>query len=280
MILFKHIKIRIFMLTALFFIFTNQSVFAQKSDATPLQPEKFHTQRELGVYSGLGLNIQSGSFLTKCDCPAFENGTAFGWKFGFLYEQDIIPVLQFGAALGINSIGVDASYQYNKDRSFTTDVGGTVINDTVPILFRQEARADFLNFEFMPYIKWSPASIFFVRLGFDIGLNLSSNIKHSEEILQKTVQLPSTGEIVEVSFKDGSTNAVVENGDFPNIVSPQFYIVPAVGLNIPLSENIFLAPVFDYSLPLSQVSTNGNGFSIADWRIVAELRWAFRLRME
>jgi hypothetical protein len=278
--LFRHIKITNFLLISLLLISFGGKVLAQRTLSNPLEPEKFQTQREAGIFFGLGQNIQGGAFNTKCDCPEFENGSAFGWKLGLLYEQDIKYYIQWGVAAGINSLGVTASYQYNKDRVFTTLVGGTLVSDTVPILFRQQAETKFLNVMLMPYIKWSPASFFFVRLGFDADFNISSNIKHSEEILQKTVKLPSTGEIVEVTFEDGSSKVVVEDGEFPAVVTPQFYIVPAVGFNIQLSKNMFLAPVFDFSLPLSEMSTNGDGFKVYNWRIIAELRWAIQLRQD
>jgi hypothetical protein len=274
----KKIRELIFIILCVFLITSN--AYAQQEEPSPLKPGKFHTQRETGIYFGLGQNIQSGSFFTKCDCPEFENGVAFGWKAGLLYEQDITPVLQIGAAVGINQAGVTASYQYNKDRVFTTDIGGTIISDTVPILFRQQAETQFLNFDLMPYLKWTATDFFFLRLGFNLAFNITSNIRHSEEILQTTVKLPSTGEIVEVTFEDGSTKVVVEDNAFPDVVSPQFYVVPAVGFTIPLSTNIFLSPVFDYSLPLSEMSSNGNNFKISNWRFIAELRWAIKLRQE
>ncbi len=280
MILFNYKTAEKFLFTLLLIVALSINVFGQREEPSPLKPGKFHTQRETGIYFGTGLNIQSGSFLTACDCPAFEDGTGFGWKLGLLYEQDITPVLQIGAALGINQLGVTASYQYNKDRVFTTDVGGTVISDTVPILFRQQAETQFLNFDLMPYFKWTATDFFFVRLGFNVAFNIGSNITHSEEILQTTVKLPSTGEIVEVTFEDGSTKVIVEDNEFPDIVSPQFYIVPAVGFNIQLSTNIFLSPVFDYSLPLTELSGNDTNFKVSNWRFVAELRWAIKLRQE
>jgi len=230
--LFKHIKITNFLLISLFLIFSSDDLLAQRTLSSPLEPEEFQTQRETGVFFGLGQNLQDGAFYTKCDCPQFENGLAFGWKLGAIYEQDISYLFQWGAAVGINSLGVTASYQYNKDRVFTTSVGGSLVSDTVPILFRQEAATKFLNLMIMPYLKWSPAAFFFVRLGMDADFNLTSNIQHSEEILQKTVKLPSTGEIVEVTFEDGNTKVIVEDGEFPDIIAPQFYIVPAVGFNI------------------------------------------------
>ncbi len=278
--LFNLLKITNFLLISIFMIISYSEMSAQKSPSNPLNPEKFQTQRETGVFVGLGQNIQGGAFNTKCNCPQFENGSAFGWKLGLLYEEDIKYYLQWGAAIGINSLGVKASYQYNKDRAFTATVGGTNVIDTVPILFRQEAATNFLNFMIMPYIKWSPAEFFFLRLGFNADFNISSGIIHSEEILQKTVKLPSSGEIVEVTFKDGKSKVIVEDGEFPNVVTPQFYLVPALGFTFSLSKNIFLSPIFDFSIPLSEMSTNGTGFKVSNWRFVVELRWAIQLRQE
>ena len=279
MINFRRINITLFFLLSLLILLQSSSVLSQpRKYATPLMPEDDQTQREVGVYLGIGPNFQTGSFFTQCDCPDFEDGTGFGWKAGLLYEQDLSSDFQIGAAAGINSLGVTSSYQYTKDRAFTSTITGTPITDTVPIQFMQKAETSFLNITFMPYGKWSVSDIFFIRFGFEAGFNISSNITHTEEIMQRTVKLPSTGEIVTVSFEDGGTVSVAEDGKFPNVISPQLNLVPAIGFNLKLAKNIFLSPVFDFSYPLTNMSENGNNFSILNLRFIAELRWALQMR--
>jgi len=279
MITFRTVNITLFFVLSLIIMcFTTQLSAQQGKFATPLQPEDDQTQREIGLFVGIGPNFQMGSFRTQCDCPDFENGTGFGWNTGVLYEQDINSDFQFGAALGINSLDITSSYQYNKERAFTSTITGFPVTDTVPILFEQEAQASFLNFTAMPYLKWSAADFFFARFGIEAGFNITSNIKQTEEILQKTVKIPSTGEIVTVSFADGSSVSVAEDGEFPNVITPQINLVPAVGFNLKLAKNIFLSPVFSFSYPLTNMSDNGNNFSINNLRFIAELRWALTMR--
>lgn len=280
MIYSKNLKITkkiLIIYTLLIFTFNG---FSQTRIADPLTPENLQTQREIGFYAGIGLNWQSGSFRTQCDCPEFTDGSAFGWKTGLIYEQDVSKTIQIGSTLGINSLSVTSSYQYLKDRPFVSTVTGKTIVDTVPILFLQKAYADFVNFSIMPFVKWSPANFFFARLGFEAGINIHSNIRHEEEILQKTAKIPSTGEIVAVAFANGKTSVVVEDAAFPDVVSPLFYIIPAFGFNFALSKNIFLSPVFDFAFPLTNISENGDQFKVFNWHIIAELRWAIQLRQK
>ena len=280
----RIIKIIIFCILLLicFFpvFFSPSTANGQERTANPLQPEDFQTQREIGIFAGIGPDFQSGLFRTSCDCPEFENGTGLSWIAGMLYEQDISEYFQWGAAVALNSLSITSSYQILKDRPFVTNVSGTTYYDTVPILFRQKADLSFLNINIMPYLEWAPSNMFFIRFGFSAAFNLSSNVLHREEIVNRTVKLPSSGSLVEVTFSDGSSTAVVENAPYKDVVATQFYLFPSAGFSIPLSQNIFLSPVVAYSYPLTNISNFGNGVKIASLYFIAELRWAIQLRQK
>jgi hypothetical protein len=253
-------------------------LIAQDKTASPLSPEPFQLQKETGIFVGIGPDFLSGYFRTSCDCPEFMDGSGLSWIAGMLYEQDFNEFFQWGAALYLHEMSVSSSYQILKDRQFQSSINGMTFTDTVPVLFRQKADLSFLNFNLMPYVKWSPSRIFFVKLGFSLGFNLNSNIRHTEEIINKIVTMPSTGQTAEVTFSDGSLVAEIENGEYPDVVSPQFFFVPSAGFTIPLSRNVFLSPVIDFHLPLNNLSNFGNGFKISSTHFVLELRWALQLR--
>ena len=129
-----------------------------------------------------------------------------------------------------------------------------------------------MNFTLMPYIKWSPSTDIFARLGFEAGSIVYNHIKHIEELMQNSATL-STGEIVQIEFANFNGNvATVEDGQFLGLKQFQLYFVPAFGFNIELAKNVNLSPVIDCGIPLTSLTTRGDGFKVLNWRILFELR--------
>jgi hypothetical protein len=246
--------------------------------ATPLDPEKMRNQKEIGLLFGLGQNFMSGNFRTECDCPEFINGTKFGYTIGALYEMDFTPRFMWGAALIYTNRDIYSEYQIIEDVQLQSIITGKP--ESAPIKFKQKANADFSYLTLMPYIKWNLAEFMFIKLGFSGSFVLNNKIKHEKELIQKTARL-SSGEIVSIKLdSENGISTIIEEGDFPQTNSFQISLDPMLGFNIALEENLFLSPVLQYSLPLSNISERGENFKIGAWRFLLELRLAFNLRMK
>lgn len=270
---FKLIKLIIILLL----ILTENNLFSQRI-ASPLNPEAFQTQTELGFFVGFGQNSLMGKIRTKCDCPDFENGSKFGFTLGALFESDITPELQWGVAAIFKSLDITSTYQFYTPREFTSVETGK--SETVPILFRQKAEATVSTIAAMPYLKLDVFDWLFIRLGAEAGVYLSPKIKHTEELLQNSARL-STGEPVTIEYTNGKGNVrTVENGPLTNPGSLYLGVTPAIGLKFELDKNFFFSPVFDYTIPLTDISTTSTGFKTATWRINLEMRIALRLRQK
>ncbi len=268
----KKIKLTFFLIL----IITTSKVMSQDF-ASPLDPEKMRNQKEVGILLGLGQNFMGGNFRTECDCPEFINGVKFGYSFGTLYEMDLSPIFMWGTALTFNSRDIFSEYQIIEDVLLQSVITGKP--ETAPIKFKHKANADFSYLSFIPYIKWNLASFMFIRLGLSGSFVINNHIKHEKELTQKTARL-SSGEIVSIKLdSENGVSTIVEDGDFPQTNSFQISLDPMIGFNFALEENLFLNPVFQYSLPLSNISEKGENFKINAWRFLLELRLALNLRM-
>jgi hypothetical protein len=272
----KLTKLIIILLIISFNFISTKNLFAQTLGASPLNPGKTFTQKELGIFVGLGQNIQSGYYNTGCDSCNFDSGNGFGFKAGLLYEFDLSPTWQLGAAVGLNVLNVVSSFLDYRALLFTSQVSQT--KEMVNVMIREKSETGLVNLTVMPFIKWSPSNSFFVRMGVEAGYLVYSHVRHTEELTQKTALL-SSGEIGQFEFKDFSGNvAVVREGEYSDINKFQIYLVPAIGVNIELAKNVNLTPVFDFGYPLTSLSTKGDGFKVLNWRILFELRVALQKR--
>jgi len=239
--------------------------------ATPLKPEEYPYDNEIGILFGLGGNIQSGIFKSSCDCD-FENGTGFGYTFGALYEYEILQTLELGAAALIDYRGVASEYQEIESVPVTSQHSG--LSERVNVLFTNQGEADLTYLSFVPYVKWNPFRFMFVRLGLNVGFPISTNIKHTKILETKTAKL-STGEIVSIELPDGDGNQqIIQDDEMPEVNSPFLALDPAIGFTIHLSDKLSFAPVFQYSIPLSNISETGNDFKVSTWRVLFEFKYS------
>lgn len=256
-------------LTVLVFVFFAASKLFSQPSPSPIFPVLANqTRQDIGMFVGLGQNYQSGEMYVNClDC-VFKGGTGFGFTFGALYEYQFYGNFEIGAALVYRYLGFSAGFEEITTRNnLYSDYG--LINETVNIKFKHTAEVDIHNISISPYIKWTPFEFMFLRTGLAIGTNFSTNIKHTEELSQKTARL-SNGEIV--AIKNTSTNQYVQDSEIPDLNSPQLYIQPSIGFNIPFSREIVFSPIIEFGLPLSEFSNYGDGLKSNYWRLLLELR--------
>lgn len=268
--LFKNIKLNLLIL----FLCCNSISFSQQFIATPLEPAKQPTQRETGLFIGLGPNWQSGSFNSICNCPAFEDGTKFGFSVGGIFEQDLSSQFQWGGLLLYNNLNIMASYKQYELIEATSQTNNTTELTKIP--FRQAANADFSAFSLVPYFKWSPLDFLFLKIGVSASYIFYSNLNHTKELLQTSARL-SNGETVSIKTEHGTLETIYD-GAFPGLNAVQFGIEPMLGFNFNLSKNVYLSPGFQFSVPLTKLTSNGDGFSVNYWRIFLEIRIALQMR--
>ena len=226
---------------------------------------------EVGVLVGPALNLQAGSFLTQCNCT-FTDGRRAGLHVGALYEyrENRTASLSWGAALSYTQRNVEASYQQIEGVKPQL-IDRPEESDSVAVRFRHRAFANFSLITLMPYLKWQPDIPFFARLGAGAGFVINATVRHNKEVMDRVVLLPN-GERAAVSFEDGSDVMTVEDGKFPSVSAFQLTLEPALGANIRLTERFTLSPVFQYSFPVMNLSSRGEGFRIHSLLFLAELR--------
>jgi hypothetical protein len=254
-------------------------IFAQKQ-STPLEAQAPPKQMEIGVLAGLGYNYQSGQYLpnlyfNQCKYCLFENGDDLGISLGVLFERDFNEYFKWGASFSYVSKSIEASYI--KYDTVPIEINVNEYEDRA-IPFRNIADFDIALLSFQPYIKWSPYDFVFVRLGLANSLVTISEVTQNKELLKFKDTL-TTGEIVDVSIKGTDQNIVqIDKRTIPGINSLQFSIEPAIGFNFYLGNQLYISPLFNFSIPLTKLSTEQPDFAVNHWRFIVEFKLALTMR--
>lgn len=263
-------KSRFYCISVIIFFCLNLNLFGQPQSDTPLRPAEREPDKGLGFFIGLGQSFQTGKFITECDCY-FEDGVGFSYLFGALYEREISTLFDYGIMGFFENKSIKASYQeYEVQKIFSTATQDSL---NVPIQFRHIGETEFNSVSLAPFIKFTPAKFLFFRLGFRMGYLMSGKVKHTKELLQRTAYLP-TGEIVEITIGDKrQTSVVVEDGDYPELNAFQMALLPMVGFNIRIENNLYFYPSFMFDYSLTDVSKRGDGFKLHSWKVLLELKY-------
>jgi len=248
------------------FITSNHAVFAQAS--SPIFVEEDQVYRRIGAFIALGQNFGNGKFLTQnCNCY-FENGVSFGFTLGALYEHELSGDFLWGCAVALDSRTTEASYR-EYETITVQSLSKPDYSEPATILTRNRANLSIMNIMLEPYIKFEPWDFMFVRFGAGVSFPLSSNIKHEKENLTKAVTLMS-GEYIPFIYSYSNPNPnTIEDGKYELIKSPVFTLEPIVGFYIPLSKQVDICPMFQYSLPINPIA--GDDYKVGSWRIAVEI---------
>lgn len=242
--------------------------------ASPISPGELPLDKQLGILIGFGSNFQSGEFYVECDDCIFENGNGFGFTLGALYEQELFETLYLGGQLLYDNMNITSTYREREPIPFRIE--GTDEFESVPVLFRHKGEVKVSYFTIAPYIKWSTADFFFLKLALNGSFVINANLKHTQELLDKKVLL-SNGETATISFADGSGNTrTLQDEKLPQLNSFQLYFSPAIAFNFRLSHRLYFSPEFQYNLPLNNISEFGNAFKINSWRFLIEFRYSLK----
>lgn len=253
--------------------FIASSLVAMAQFASPLAPGNiFPTKHYFGLFIGLGQNIQRGTITPNCPSCEFEKGNKFGFTAGLLYDYKFMENLYVGATLEYNYLGIDAYFREIETHTieFESPIG-TTVREKANVRFQHEANVDIHNLALMPYIKYEPLEFMFLRLGFNVGYNLTTDILHRKTLDQKVIKL-SNGEVASAKIPHLSRNSIVEDGELAGASPFQMYLSPAVGFNLKLGEELTFSPVLSYSKALTNISTIGDSPQVDTWRLIFELR--------
>ncbi|HPI18834.1 MAG TPA: hypothetical protein PKY56_00550 [Candidatus Kapabacteria bacterium] len=257
-------------------VFVAQNLLCQ---STPLLPKTNERESDLGILLGLGMNFQSGDFYTTKDCKClFSDGNKLGYSFGAFYQKEFANSLKWGIMLLFESKSINSSYRIKELDEVTSQ--STNRSEYIPLDYRYKAETNISMISLLPYLDISLVDFLVTRVGFSVSSLGQAEYTHSKELLQNTARL-STGEVVNVNFKDTDGNVkVIDKTDFQNKISLQFGAFAMLGANINLSSNLYLSPIFQYSFPLTNISDNGNNFKVHSWRFFMQLSLKFGKKME
>ncbi len=249
--------------------------FAQvESTPSPLGPARAPLQTELGLVFGVGPSWQTGKLFASCNCPDFEKGNGSVIFLGVDFRKDLFNPIQWGTLLGLTLIGNNASFQQRELLTFRAS-NNEIFKD-VPVLFRQKAKLSFSQINLIPYFSIMPWDFLYFRIGLNLDFRLNSSIKHTKELLQRTVRLEN-GELIELSLEN-SDQVTIEEGTLPQTSFLLYSLYSGLGFSFRLGINIFGDVSFCYNLPFNNVSNRGDNFKLNYWILMFNIKYALKLR--
>jgi hypothetical protein len=136
-------------------------------------------------------------------------------------------------------------------------------------------KTSFMSIGAIPYLKWYFADVFFIKAGFEASYVFSSNVAHTQKFQQQTVKL-SNGEIGILKDMNGELisdkNYTLCDETYPEASGFRFGVRPMIGFDIQIDRSLAITPIFQYNIPLTNVSSEGKDFRINSWSIIIELR--------
>ncbi|MFN5867051.1 MAG: hypothetical protein ACK45R_08660 [Candidatus Kapaibacterium sp.] len=267
---------------ALLFVFAGATAFAQKGDASPLGPDQFFERA--GGYISFGGIRQTGSFSVDCPCQDFSGGGGAEFAIGGLYEYFPVDGLKWGINAGFQYRSMDARYVLREDTTLRS-LDGMSSFSNVAIPFRHTSNISVQSFTVAPYLKHFLARTLFVRLGASAQIIVGASKNFHKVLLTNTVTLPNDDVVsigldraaLEAAGKRliGENEVVIQEGSMSDVSAFQLSLQPAVGFQWQVSKRIFLVPMFEYSLPLTSVSSVDTGLRMNAFRGVVEIHVDF-----
>lgn len=245
--------------------------FAQTNvlDSDPLGPRRLLVYDQYGVFGGLSNNQQGGTFLTDCNC-SFGSGARTGLTAGIMFERLTRSRITWGATLAYEDRSIDARYQEVEGVVQRAPSSGREY--TVPITFRHTGEVSLSYLTLTPFAKYHLFEWLYLRGGPAISYIMSSNIRHTKELISDSVIFP-TGEVASVALPGaGGRSVVLEDHAMPELNSLQISISAAVGTEFRVGKKVFLSPLVQYVFPLTTVTARGDGFSVRALQFLVEAR--------
>ena len=250
------------LISAVLFCLLTGSCLALAQDSTlsdPLVPGRRTSPGEIGVIFGPSFHMQDG--ILETNCGQFSEGAHTGYVVGVMLRRRIgTSPFAYGLRAAYERRNVSAIYnEYEIIDDIPSSTPGQTLKES--ILFRNEADIDFSVLSFTPFVEWSPAWQSFVHLGLMPQLVLSSHIRHTKKAAQETVTLDD-GQVVYISFtEDNPAQATLQDGELPDVPSFQLGLAGGIGIDIRISKQIMITPLYQYVVPLTALSESRDGRS-------------------
>ncbi|MCC6845658.1 MAG: hypothetical protein LC116_10540 [Bacteroidetes bacterium] len=275
---------RHFLATAVFILLFTALAQAQggadEELSSPIDPMSTFYPFRLGGVLGAGPAVQNGELkTTACDCPTFIGGGGYSMLGGLAGEYYLDESIATGLLLTIDFRSIDALYREYEAVPLMQSSTGEIITQRVQ--FRHSATVSTTALAVNPFVKFHPFKKIFVQTGPSFNFGISSSLRHEKELLDHIVRLPN-GEDAEISLDRSdprvfsATKALIQDSELPKLKNPMLFWNFAAGIDINAGRKTVLTPLVQYSVPLGELSSSGDKFSISNWAVMAEVKVKFR----
>ncbi|MBI5648010.1 MAG: hypothetical protein HY962_13855 [Ignavibacteriae bacterium] len=213
-------------------------------------------RRYIGVILSYDVAISAGSFSTACDC-GYGEGSGAGPTAGLQFDMAINEQFRFAVA-GLYR-RLDATYETAETRiTYIADLGMYR-----PIDFARRVELSYSWFGVLASAEWRPwqAPLHFAA-GLSLGYLGGDHLLETERIQTAGIGYPETG-TTDRTYHDGAIDALTD-ADGSKVLPVrrlQVGLEAAVGYDIRIGTDTYLAPRVSLSYPLTSLSTNAPSWS-------------------
>jgi hypothetical protein len=214
----------------------------------------------------LGQTFQTGEQYAACPECRFKGGAGFSFSLGMLYEWEIFRGIRLGA------LGVYNDFSFLSKFQETEMLHDPESGAVLPFEFFHEGHFKLNSLIVAPYTKFYPWDFVFFRMGLPISYIFSNNFKHDKILVSRSISQNG------ITYAVKADDTTVEDGEIIGLNQIQIFLSTALGFDFRLSKNIYLSPIFEYYIPFTELSSNGDASKINNWKINFELRVALKER--
>lgn len=225
-------------------LFSPLALSAQGTDdSSPLGAQTVFPR--VGIEGGIDLTGQEGAY--SVGCGTFTEGSGTNVTVGLTYDRPISEQMRVEGILGFRSRSVSHTYQ-SIEPSVIQTADGFVETD---ITYDNVGEIGVASLFLQPSIRYAPVPFFYVGVGVNAGIVLSSSTQYRKDIISRVVEL-SNGTAIEAFYPATDSDdpySRVFTPEEPESAGLLLDPVAYAGLDFRFGS-LFIGPRFTYAIPL------------------------------
>jgi hypothetical protein len=200
----------------------------------------------IGIEGGFDLTGQEGSY--SVGCGTFDEGSGTNLTIGLSYDKPLSEQFRVEGLLGFRLRNVSHAYPSQEPSVIQTADGFVETTIDYDNVGRITASSLFLQ----PSIRYAPVEFFYIGVGVNAGVILSTTTHYRKDITSRVVEL-TNGETIEAFYPAADSDDPYSRSFAPEDPEAAGLLLDPVayaGLDFSVGDHLFIGPRFTFALPL------------------------------